>query len=259
MREPDFDQFSAMLNDVAALLPPAQPLSPTARAIYFRALSTLSIEQVRAGFDAHVKDPQRGRFFPRPADLMAQLQAARDGRPGADEAWAIAVKSADEAATVVWTDEAAAAWGIARPVMALGDEVGARVAFRDAYNRLVDEARAADRPIEWRASLGHDPDGRAAGIREAIALGRLAASQHDLALEGPRRGGQPMLPLLGASGMPEHVRERLSNLRAQLTGEADVEDYPPGPDGIAKQRTEELKAESAKRTRRFAIEQGLPL
>ena len=38
----------------------------------------------------------------------------QDGRPGADEAWAIALGALDEADTVVWTDEMAEAFAIAR-------------------------------------------------------------------------------------------------------------------------------------------------
>ena len=55
------------------------------------------------------------------------------GRPAANEAWAAALEALDEAKTVVWTDEMAQAWGVARPIAAAGDLVGARMAFIGAY------------------------------------------------------------------------------------------------------------------------------
>ncbi len=98
-----------------------------------------------------------------------------DGRPGADEAWAIALGAADEAETVVWTEEIAQAFAVAQPVLEARDKVGARVAFRDAYERLVREARAAAAPCSWVASVGHDPERRAVALRAAIALKRIEA------------------------------------------------------------------------------------
>jgi hypothetical protein len=212
MRDTEFDQFSAMLDDVAALLPPSQPLTGTARAMYFRALATVPLERVRAAFDAHVRDATRGRFFPRPADVIAQLLDA-DGRPGADEAWAVVVRAGDERATVVWTEEMAEAWAQAESVMRIGDEVGARVAFRDAYNRLVAEARSVSRPARWTQSLGHDPEGRDGPLLEAAQKGRITHQ-----LEAPKSAG--LLPLLQSKDAPEAVKAKLAELRERLTKSA---------------------------------------
>lgn len=217
MREPDFPTFAAMLNDIAALLPPAQPLSGTAKALFFRALSQFSLEQVRAALDAHVKDPQRGRFFPRPADVIAQLEdiGAEDGRPGAEEAWAIVQAGADEAATLVWTAEIAEAWGIAKAALDGGDEVGARMAFREAYNRLVAEARKAGRPAAWAVTLGHDQRRREAAVREAVLAGRLAADEVQHLLPAPVATEQ--VPLLGTDTPAPDMRRRNEAL-AKLAG-----------------------------------------
>src|SRR3569832_801957 len=61
-------------------------------------------------------------------EILARIE---DGRPGMEEAWAMMPKS--ELASVVWTDEMAQAWGVASPMLAQGDLVGARQAFCQAY------------------------------------------------------------------------------------------------------------------------------
>ena len=253
MRDDDYDEFSSMLDDVAALLPPSSPLTATGRAMFFRALAPLALPQVRAGLDAHVRDPQRGRFFPRPADVIAQVP---DDRLGADEAWALAVKSRDERASVVWTDEIAEAWGIARSVLELGDEIGARVAFRDAYSRIIAAARTNGSSPQWFASLGHDPEGRAQAL---IEEGRVLKTGFVL-LDPPKRGGDPLLELMSSSRMPAGVRENLMAIRDRLAkGVANRESCEDAPslDFLEKQRTIALKASSAKQVADYMQERGL--
>lgn len=109
------------------------------------------------------------------ADVIQRLE---DGRPGADEAWAMLPRS--EAESVVWTDEMSAAFGIAAPLMD-DDKTAARMAFREAYKRAVDEAREQRKPVNWTASLGHDPRGREQALMRAVELGRLQAT-HALSL-----------------------------------------------------------------------------
>ena len=111
--------------------------------------------------------------------LAAVLEriADEDGRPGADEAWATAITADNEAVTVVWTDETAQAFDCARPLLECRDKVGARMAFRDAYERLVSDARDAGMPCRWSVSLGHDAELRDAVLDRAAEKG-LLTSQH---------------------------------------------------------------------------------
>jgi dephospho-CoA kinase len=110
-----------------------------------------------------------------------EARAGDDGRPGAEEAFAQALAAADEAETVVWTVETAEAWGVAQKVLATGDEVGARMAFREVYTRLVAEARAARRPVQWLTALGHDRNRHADALRKAADLGRIPRAEADAA------------------------------------------------------------------------------
>jgi hypothetical protein len=48
--------------------------------LYFRALADYSDEQVAAGIDRHVKSPERGRFWPLPADLILAIDGTIEDR-----------------------------------------------------------------------------------------------------------------------------------------------------------------------------------
>jgi hypothetical protein len=170
MREADFPEFASMMDDVAVLMN-RQPMSTKQSAMMFRALARYPLADVRNALDAHMRDPQRGRFYPLPADLISKIEIAGDTHPGSDEAWAIAVRARDEADTVVWTEQMAQAWGVCRPVMDMGDEVGARMAFRQAYDRMVSDARQENKPAVWTISEGFDKERRIAAVKQAEAKG----------------------------------------------------------------------------------------
>ncbi len=241
MRASDLDTFAEMLDAVCGLLSRgAYRPSDVNTALWFRALVDHDIATVRAAFDAHVRDPQRGRFVPTPADLIAQIQGADggDGRPGPEEAFALALRGADEAVTIVWTDETAQAWAIAKPVMDLGDEVGARMAFREAYGRLVDAARRERRPANWSASLGFDLAGRAQALDAAHSAGLLPAPDL-LALPAPVES----LAALTACA-PPHIREKLAEVREKLTSGASRSLAAAEED---RRRTAEAKAEAQRK------------
>jgi hypothetical protein len=125
--------------------------------------------------------------FPEPA-LLAALKRCRrevrgvltvqdvvsrvdDGRPGPEEAWAMVPK--DEATTVVWTDEMREAYGLVSGLLQ-DDAIGARMAFREAYTKLIADARANHQPTNWTASLGHDSRGRDVALIDAVAKGRIS-------------------------------------------------------------------------------------
>lgn len=108
------------------------------------------------------------------ADVIDRL-ASSDGRPGADEAWANAQLAHDESMTVVWSQEAADAFWIASQLLVLGDKTGARMAFRDAYVRLCEEARLNRRQVKWLVSQGFDAEQRAEVLAAAVHAGKLGA------------------------------------------------------------------------------------
>lgn len=105
-----------------------------------------------------------------------------DGRPKADEAWAMIPQ--DEYASSVMTQEMAEAMGIAQSLLDDGDKIGARMAFRDAYNRIVDANKRNGVPVSWFPSLGWEKSGRVPVLAEAVRLGRLT-QDHVLRLVAP--------------------------------------------------------------------------
>ena len=125
--------------------------------------------------------------FPEPAVLKALTRCRRevkgmltiqdvvtrldDGRPGVEEAWSQMPFS--ESQSVVWSDEGCRAFGIASALLDEGDKVAARMAFKEAYTRMVGEARESGRAVSWTPSLGYDKQGHASVLSEAVSLGRL--------------------------------------------------------------------------------------
>ncbi len=103
------------------------------------------------------------------SEVVARID---DGRPGPDEAWAM--MPFDEMRTVVWTDEMAQAFGVARHLLAINDKAGGRIAFKEAYVKAVADARDAGTAPLWTPSLGHDKDGRDAALHEAVSKGRMS-------------------------------------------------------------------------------------
>lgn len=105
------------------------------------------------------------------ADVIARLD---DGRPGAEEAWAMIPR--DESGSVVWTDEMRFAYGVAAPLIEEGDLVAGRMAFLENYRALVQKARDESIPVRWEPSLGWDARGREGVLLEAAQKGRLSAA-----------------------------------------------------------------------------------
>jgi hypothetical protein len=140
-------------------------------------------------------------------------QLIPDGRPSADEAWAMIPR--DEYTSAVLTGEMLEAMGIAQPLLDEGDQVAARMAFKDAYSRLVDAAKRAGNPPEWFHSLGYDKTGREPVLIEAVRLGRLPASQVAGLLPAPEK--LPMLALEDKRTVsPEVAKANLAKIRSML-------------------------------------------
>jgi hypothetical protein len=255
MLERDYDLFAQMLDDVAELRQ-LQPLSANAKALFFRAVARFPIEQVEGAIQAHLIDPEAGKFKAhiQPAHIIAQIEAAvaDDGRPGADEAWAIALLARDEAATVVWTEETAQAFAACKPVLDLGDEVGARMAFRQTYDRLVNGARKQGQPNRWQASLGFDMALREQALHRAATAGLLPAP-HAAALLPPPLTGEDIVP-------DSEARAAIARIQAMLASAmSPAEKLRRGAEAASqaeRDRVAELKRETDEKVRRYLGEQA---
>lgn len=201
MNQADIAPFTEALSDMLTVLSHGKH-APDAGAVrvWFRTLQPYTLQQVLAGFDAHMRNPSTGRTLPIPSDIVAQIvgASAKDGRPDGDEAWAIVSPAASEAVTVVWSAEMAEAWGLVRPLVVAGDMVAARKSFLSIYERMVAEARAQGSALQWSACLGHDKAGQADAIRIAAQQGRIAggpAADDVLTLDALPAPDAPLLML----------------------------------------------------------------
>lgn len=125
-------------------------------------------------------------------DVVSRMD---DGRPGVEEAWAMIPR--DENTTVVWTAEMAHACGVASPLMAEGDMIGARMAFKESYAKAIAEARDRCVAVRWTPSMGASHSGREAALAEAVRLGRLTLD-HAVLVLGDESGGN-LVRMLGVT------------------------------------------------------------
>jgi hypothetical protein len=151
-------------------------------------LQAFPLRVVRMAFGAY--QDEVGEFAPVPAGIAMRCRLM-DGRPDGEEAWAIALTAQDESSTVVWTQEAAQAFTICKPVLLASGAISARKPFLAAYARLVSEARAARRPTQWETSIGFDKHHQVEVVRAAVEGGLLPAPDAALLIAGPASDPTP--------------------------------------------------------------------
>ena len=162
-------------------------LSPAAAQVFCADLGAYPVPQVVAAL-ARCRKEVRGMLTVQ--DVVSRLD---DGRPGPEEAWA--ALPMNERDSAVWTDEMSEAFGVASPLLEAGDKIAARMAFREVYQARVMAARDARRPVNWTATLGHDPRSREGVLIDAVAKNRLTLAQ--------ARNYVPLLDLPDSADMPK--------------------------------------------------------
>ena len=174
-----------------------QEMNPGTAAIMAEDLSAYPVPVVRAALKA-CRFEVKGKLVM--ADILQRVQAG-DGRPGKDEAWAIAMTTNDEFETVVLTDEIQLALAAAKPVLDAGDKIGARMAFISAYERFVAQARGDVKPVNWHVSVGFDASRRTAAITKAVQMQRIPQERGrlylaDLSVEPITEDGRALAGLI---------------------------------------------------------------
>ncbi|AST86240.1 hypothetical protein CIG66_07090 [Ralstonia pseudosolanacearum] len=204
MKDSEKAEFSQVVRAMFDNYGRQAPLPETLR-LWWGLLAQFDIVAVRNACQKHIETEPK--FPPTAGQLLAILRPVEtNGRPGPEEAWAIAVKACDESETVVMNDEIAHAWGVAKPIFDLGDEVGARMAFKEVYERQVS---AAKEPVKWWPSIGTDQHKRDAALSEAKRAGLLPAPQVSALL--PNHTGDKGCPE-GLKRLKEAMQElRLGN------------------------------------------------
>ena len=145
---------------------------------------------------------------------ILDLLTPAGGWISANEAWAIALPAADEAATVVWTQEMAKAWAVSKPILDAGDKIGARMAFIPAYERFVEQAKRESRTPHYEISAGWDANMRELAVQNAVTAGLLPPPPQQTALPAPDR---PVLQDEHVAAYRRHeMSKRLKALSQQL-------------------------------------------
>ena len=182
MVESEYGEFSRSLNAAMEIKGKPAP-SDSVMEIWWRLLAKYELRAVTAAIDAHLASSP---YVVTP-DSVISIIDSHDGRPNAEEAWALVLKTTDEHDTVIWTTEMAKAWAIAQPVWDSKDKIGARMAFREHYERLISIARDNNVETVWRVSLGYDVEQRKEVVADAVSRGLIKSSQASSLLPDSRQ------------------------------------------------------------------------
>ena len=230
MKPAEAQAFHDLLTGVLGFYGKPQPSEIEAE-IWWETLADIELADIRAALTAHLRHPERGRFAPKPADVIAAISAHVAAKwLSADEAWAQALQASDERNTVVWTNEAAQALVSASLILAEGDKIGARMAFKQSYERSVQLAvseRRAPRPL---VSLGWDMQTRVDALESSVVSGLLSRDQAEPHLLSARSeitgGGAAIAGLLSGKviqhpSAPDAVKRRLEEVVNAIKGARD--------------------------------------
>jgi hypothetical protein len=232
------NNFSDWLVDELTALGEAfgEGLTAERQAIYVTALSDIPIDQLRQAIRAAI---QELKWFPKVAELRELAGALpgmlNDGRPGAEEAWARMPKGRRmEDDSIVWCEEERLAYGVCRSLLLDGDQIGARMAFKERYERELTEARSQRKPVKWTASVGYDIEHRLVTLATAVQEKRVSLEAALNFVPGERQTDfARMLPPAQAKGL--------------LAGKVQRTPEIPGLAGIlAKMRMEDILPEEVR-------------
>lgn len=149
------------------------PLPLEALEDWVRLLENIPWEMVDRAIDEHRKISP---YAPQPSDILTAIRSV-DGYPGPEEAWTLGKIATDQWNSVVLTNEIDDAALAAQDEMTGGNEIAARQIFKEVYVRLVAEARAKGKPVNWFLSEGWDKQKRVPAIREALERGLISPKQ----------------------------------------------------------------------------------
>lgn len=223
MDKQDFKEFAELLDvtyDLIGKTAAAKVISAGAKAMFFEDLERYPLDLIRAALSAHRTDPAVGQYTPSPAHVIAQIEKRRVvAWLSADEAWAQVPKL--ESQPGLLNDVSAEALAVAAPLLAGGDETGARMAFKGAYTRLVEKAKLDRRGPKYWLSPGGTFEEQQAVRDEGVRQGLL-----------PAPPPHPAPPLLDTSartfGTKPDLKALMLSLQSKSMPAPEAEDYHAG-------------------------------
>ena len=169
----DLPEFITELERLSELY--TKPMTESLQALYFDALARYPMPDVTRAFRLHIRHPEHGRFFPKPADLIALLDGDSESR--ALQAWTTAVRTWETYgvyASVSFSDQC---------IAATIDDMGGWIAFNERYNTIKEEPFMRQEFVKRYLGYLQSPPRRAVGPLPGIH-----------ALENTRRGMLEAVP-----------------------------------------------------------------
>jgi hypothetical protein len=236
MQEREKKEFTEMLAGVFEIH--GRDLKETTTRIWWRLMRRYTLDQFSEAIGNLVAT---SKFLPKPSEVIEQIS----GRwMDANEAWAAFPK--DESETGAVNQAMRASWGASEALFYSGDTVGARMAFKAAYERYVKSAVLRGETEQFELSIGWDAEKRENGIRAAVnqkLITQDQAKKHIRLL--PAMDGGPIAGLL-TGGDPKHddekILEKLKEIKAVIDGARDRR-----AEAAAKAREEEVESMSKQR------------
>lgn len=223
-----------MLSEFYAVMGNAPEVTGALNAMAVELLSEASVQQIAGA----LKRCERECEFPvRLPHIFKRIDQPSDGRPGVEEAWARMPKGEHvEDYSVVWCEEERAAYEACRSLLLDGNEIAARMAFKEVYERQLNEARSQRRPVRWSVSAGFDVEHRMTTLSTAVREKRLS-------LEGA-------MNFVPGERQPEFVRMLPAGIsKGLLVGKVTKMPNLPGLAGVlAKMKMDGIVPEDFKRT-----------
>ena len=218
MDKSDYAEFRDLWNSAHEVQANGKVFGKNAMAMVFESLSEYPINMVSHAILLHCK---KNKYAPTPADII-EIINEHSGVPqvGPEEAWSIARASMDESVTSVLTQAIAEARSVAQPIFESGDSIGARMAFKETYSRVI-----KNNPYQsWFISPGTDKTTSLPVIERAIQLGRLPAGIASKFLPNPNDSGPIGKLLTGKSvdlGKNETFRENWLEIKKTLSQKSE--------------------------------------
>jgi len=212
------NEFLTVINKTADLYD--KKIERARVSVYWDALKHRDLADIKAAINRHIQDADRGRFFPLPADISAQLPNELNSWLNANEAWAACPKNESDSAAMC--AEISSALCIAQDLISDGDMIAARMAFIEHYNRLMEDAKREGKKPEWFPSYGFDKETRCLADRQVIERINLGLP-HDkkLALPEPENVKQVEykdIPKIETGRNPKKASDYIAGMKDILKG-----------------------------------------
>ena len=185
MKKQDYEKFNAALSLIAEALGKPIPDDDKVR-LQFSLLQDYDIDIVMRAMQDHTLHGERGDCLPLPSDIVKQIQRRKAQDPCSqaltpEQAWAKALKLADEEDTVYVNDLIIQAYGQVSHMMGR-DIIGAKITFMQTYNLLEKKATSEGRVYPMRFSYGYSKQKMAAAVESESRFNSLLHNKEQVEL-----------------------------------------------------------------------------